>query len=137
MKKPSLKFKFTDKTNKERTCRVEYDWLGTERYYIDDTLVKERWGVRGSAINISLPNINLELRTEIVLRTIIVQVFIDGEERIYDVLRDWSRENIKIPQKIESAKKATPRHKMALGMIFWIAVLFMLFLYFKKSTSAA
>jgi hypothetical protein len=74
------------------------------------------------------------------LRTVIVHVFIDGEERIYDVLRDWSRENIQPPQKIErevqrieSTEKVDPRHKKALRMIFWISVFFILFFYFKKN----
>ena len=133
MKKPNLKFTFTDKINKERTCRVEYDWLGTEKYYIDDTLVKERWSIRGTAVNILLPNVSLELRTKIGLRTVIVHVFIDGEERIYDVLRDWSRENIQLPKKIEPTEKIDSRRKKGLSIIFWIAALFILFLYFKKN----
>ena len=91
MKAPVLRFPFTSSTG-DHECRIEFDWLGAERYYVDDQIVLKQWSLVGRTASFSAHGVEIEVRNRFESREAVTQVKIDGTVVFENLLADYNRE---------------------------------------------
>ena len=91
MKAPVLNFPFFSATG-SHNCRLEFDWLGAERYYVDDTLVHEQWSLLGSSASFLTNGVEIEVRNRVIDLALVTEVRIDGELKSANLMAESTRE---------------------------------------------
>jgi hypothetical protein len=93
MKPPVLHFPFASSTGVHK-CRIEFDWLGTERYYVDDHLVLRQWSLLGKTAAFTVDDVNVEIRSQIWDRQAVTEVLLNGHLTFSNLLDEYNRELI-------------------------------------------
>jgi len=91
MKPPILHFPFSA-SDGIHECRVELDWLGAERYYVDDSLVLEQWSLLGKIATFTAHGVKIQVRTRIEMRHGVMEVLLDEQVVINNLLADYNTE---------------------------------------------
>ena len=94
MKTLILHFPFVGQDG-DHTCRVEFDWLGHERYFVDDKAVLQRWSLRGGEARFSTHGVQLRILSEVVKGHAVTQVSLDGKVIVPNLLEEFNRETSK------------------------------------------
>jgi hypothetical protein len=91
MKPPILHFPFLA-LDGEHQCRVEFDWFGTERYYVDNELVLKQWSLLGKTAEFSANGIKIQVRSRIVNRHAVTEVLLDDKIAHENLLSEYNQE---------------------------------------------
>jgi hypothetical protein len=92
MKPLILTFNFFDPEGVEHECRIEFDWLGTERYHVDGVLLLRQWSLLGKTALFSANGVEIQIRTRITGRTGVTQVLLDGLTAYENLLSHYYQE---------------------------------------------
>ncbi len=91
MKPPVLHFPVAS-SNGEHKCRIEFDWLGSERYYVDDQLVLRQWSLLGRTATFMIDDVKVEVRSQLRDRQAVTEVFLNGHLTFANLLDEYNRE---------------------------------------------
>ena len=91
MKPPVLKFPFAA-SDGQHECRVELHWLGSERYYVDDTLVLRQWSLLGKTAMFNAHGVEIQVRSRLENRQGVMEVLLNNKVVIKNLLEDYNSE---------------------------------------------
>ena len=92
MKRPSAAFTFVGNDDLEHACRVDYGWLGSERYFVDNQLIHQGWALYSSDVSFVAHGVTVEVHTKVGLRSAVLRVNIDGRPTHENLLSVWYAE---------------------------------------------
>lgn len=92
MKSPVLIFTFPGSDNRLHDCRIEFDWLGSERYYVDDHLVMKQWSLLGATAEFTAHGVTVLIRSRLEKREAVTEVFLDGVVAHPNLMSESNRE---------------------------------------------
>jgi hypothetical protein len=130
MKPPILHFPFSA-SDGIHECRVELDWLGAERYYVDDSLVLEQWSLLGKTATFTAHGVKIQVRTRIEMRHGVMEVLLDEQVVINNLLADYNTEFSAILKKFGGAGKPMVLGPLRAKVGIWIVLFFAFFIFFK------
>jgi hypothetical protein len=130
MKPPILHFPFSA-SDGIHECRVELDWLGAERYYVDDSLVLEQWSLLGKTATFTAHGVKIQVRTRIEMRHGVMEVLLDEQVVINNLLADYNTEFSASLKKFGGAEKPMVLGPLCAKVGIWIVLFFAFFIFFK------
>jgi hypothetical protein len=130
MKPPILHFPFSA-SDGIHECRVELDWLGAERYYVDDSLVLEQWSLLGKIATFTAHGVKIQVRTRIEMRHGVMEVLLDEQVVINNLLADYNTEFSASLKKFGGAEKPMVLGPLCAKVGIWIVLFFAFFIFFK------
>ena len=135
MKPPVLYFTFSA-ADGEHVCRVEFDWLGSERYYVDNQIVLRRWSMFGGTAKFAASGAEIQVRSMFKGRSPVTEVLVNGKTVVENLLSTYNQEmNTRLRawlSKLEhsSAKPVTSRYRLA-KVVIWLVLACAFFALFK------
>ncbi|MBT3067498.1 hypothetical protein [Rhodoferax sp. U11-2br] len=130
MKPPILHFPFTA-SDGIHECRVELDWLGSERYYVDDSLVLDQWSLLGKTATFTAHGVKIQVRTRLELRHSVMEVLLDEQVVINNLLADYNTEFSASLKKFWGAEKPMVLGSLRAKVGIWIVLFLAFFIFFK------
>lgn len=130
MKPPILHFPFST-SDGIHECRIELDWLGSERYYVDGSLVLEQWSLLGKTATFTVHGVKIQVRTRIEMREGVMEVLLDEQVVINNLLEDYNTECRASLKKSGGAKKPMMLRPLRAKVGIWIVLFFAFFIFFK------
>jgi hypothetical protein len=128
MKAPVLHFSFSSDKGSHQ-CRLEYDWLGSERYYIDDILVLKQWSLLNSTAKLSFNGVQIAIDNRLVRLRPITEVRINGRLINSNLMED---DNKQFEEKLEQFFGPKPTlQSWLIKVIIWAAIGFMSYAAFR------
>ncbi|WP_180124889.1 hypothetical protein [Rhodoferax sp. BLA1] len=130
MKPPILHFPFTA-SDGIHECRIELDWLGSERYYVDDSLVLDQWSLLGKTATFTAHGVKIQVRTRIEMRHGVMEVLLDEQVVINNLLADYNTEFSASLKKFWVAEKPMVLGSLRAEVGIWIVLFVAFFIFFK------
>lgn len=130
MKSPILHFPFSAPDGIHE-CRVELDWFGSERYYVDDSLVLEQWSLLGKTATFTTHGVKIQVRTRIEMRKGVMEVLLDEQVAINNLLEDHNTEFRASFKKFGGAEKSMVLGPLRAKVGIWIVLFLAFFIFFK------
>ena len=130
MKPPIVHFKFNAQ-NGEHICRVEYGWIGAERYFVDDELLLTQWSLFRSNATFVSHGVQIQVRNRVNLNQAVSEVNLDGQLVIPNLLVDY---NVDMALRLRrwGARRRKPGepNQWASAVAGWLIVFALLFVFF-------
>lgn len=130
MKPPILHFPFSA-SDGIHECRVELDWLGSERYYVDDSLVLKQWSLLGKTATFTAHGVKIQVRTRVEMRHAVMEVLLDEHLVINNLLADYNTEISASLKKFGGAEKPMALGPLRAKVGIWIVLFLAFFIFFK------
>ncbi len=92
MKSPVLTFAFTGSDGNPHECRIEFDWLGAERYYVDDQLVVKRWSLLGTNVEFISHGVTILIRSRLEKQEAVTEALLNGALVHKNLMTESNRE---------------------------------------------
>ncbi len=131
MKPPVLHFPVVSSSG-QHACRIEFDWLGTERYYVDDRLVLRQWSLLGKTARFTVGDVNVEVRSQLKERQAVTEVLLNGRLSSENLLSAYNHELSANMRKLGLARAKPMTWKSWLGrVVVWAVLAYVFFAIFK------